>query len=124
MARDCLCATAARPARPSPPFRGEARSRDQTRCRSPCENHAIAGADDPRDRLSSLLDAAGPSRQSVDVRQFVCNVSERGPVVAKERPTVVIRSVAQEVHHVFFFFLIEPAPPDFSPFPLPGAFPI
>src|SRR5262249_54581076 len=54
----------------------------------------------PFDVEAILLDAAGPPHQSVDIRQLIGHVIERGPVVAEDRHAVVIRAATQEVHEM------------------------
>src|SRR5262249_42104981 len=42
----------------------------------------------------------GATHQPVDIRQLVGHVIERRPVVAEDRDAVVVRTAAQELHHV------------------------
>src|SRR6266404_715500 len=65
--------------------------------------HIAAGpmpADAPFDVEPVLLDPAGAAHQAVDVRHLVSDVIERGAVVAEDRDAVMIRTAAQELHHV------------------------
>src|SRR5438067_4372241 len=93
MARGCWRAAAARPARPPPPFRGEARSCDRTGCRRSCEKltAALAAAEIARRRPlgGSSAELAADDVLAAHVARLFAEVERPrhgGPHAVRRRP--------------------------------------